>query len=403
VGAGIVGLTVAYELLVREPHLRVAILEKESAPGLHASSRNSGVIHSGIYYPKHTLKAKLSVQGAERMIAFARSENIAFNPCGKVILATSEEQLPTVAQLLRNAEENNIEALAMDEKQLLQIEPYAASAPGAIYVPKTAVIDSSAVVARLREKVTQRQGIFLFNSRVLGLRKPGLLETTRGLVHYSYCINCAGAYADVIAKTFGLASEYLLLPFKGIYWKLQSQIGYKVRGNIYPVPDLELPFLGVHFTRSMEGTVYVGPTAIPALGRENYRLFRGIKLHEFSEILPQLLSMWFHDSNNFRNLAYAEVRKYRKRNLLQEARKLVPSLTIGDIVPAEKVGIRPQLVNLRTKRLEMDYIVLEAENSLHVLNAVSPAFTSSFAFAEWIVNKVLGVERLQDPGSNLRC
>ena len=388
VGAGIVGLTVASELRARRPQARIAILEKESAAGLHASGRNSGVMHSGIYYGNDTLKAQVCASGARRMIEFARAEGIGLKQCGKVILATSDAQLPTVERLMKNARDSNIPAERIDHARLRELEPYAFAGPAAIFCPSTAVIDGPAVIKRLQEKLAQAGVAFLFDRAVNGPKGRGRLQTTRGLVDYGYLINCAGAYADQVAKAFGQAQDFALVPFKGIYWKLSQAANPKVRANIYPVPDISMPFLGVHLTRVISGDVYVGPTAIPALGRENYGLLEGINAGEALAIGYQLAEMYLRNEGNFRKLAYVELGKYRKRNFLAAARKLLPSLNAEDMIPTSKAGIRPQLVNTKTRKLEMDYILAQADDSLHVLNAISPAFTSSFAFAELIVDKV---------------
>ncbi|WP_089729182.1 L-2-hydroxyglutarate oxidase [Candidatus Thiosymbion oneisti] len=387
IGAGIVGLTVAAELRKRQPAARVAVLEKESDPGAHASGRNSGVMHSGIYYGSDTLKAKVCATGGRRMVEFARAEGIAVNPSGKVILATSEKQLPTIERLMRNARENEIPAERIDQQQLKALEPFAAPGAAAIYCPTTAVIDSSAILFRLKEKL-EHQGVrFLFGCKARGPLQRSKLNTTQGDVGYGFLFNCAGAYADTIAKQFGLAQEFALVPFKGIYWKLSLAANHKVRANIYPVPDIDMPFLGVHLTRVISGDVYVGPTAIPAFGRENYGWLQGINLAESLDIGYQIAGMYLNNEDNFRKLVHAEMSKYWKRNFLNAARKLVPSLLAKEMVPTKKAGIRPQLVNTKTSRLEMDYILTTTDDSLHVLNAISPAFTSAFAFAEVIVDR----------------
>ncbi len=387
VGAGIVGLTVANELLKRQPGARIAVLEKEAAPGLHASGRNSGVIHCGIYYGNDTIKAKVCASGARRMIEFAKREGIAHAQCGKVILATSDEQLPTVERLLRNARDNDIPAEKIDHQQLREIEPNAASeGPAAIYCPTTAVIDGLAVIRRLREQLEQRNVKFILNCHVKAPAGKGQLSTSQGTIHYGLLFNCAGAYADIVAKSYGLAGDYALVPFKGIYWKLSKKANPLVRANIYPVPDVSMPFLGVHLTRVISGDVYIGPTAIPAFGRENYGMLQGINFSESLGIGFQLAGMYLRNENNFRKLANVEMGKYRKGAFLSAARKLMPSLTTDDMVPTPKTGIRPQLINTKTRKLEMDYIVERTDDSVHVLNAISPAFTSGFSFAELIVD-----------------
>ncbi|WP_137938181.1 L-2-hydroxyglutarate oxidase [Chitinivorax sp. B] len=386
IGAGIVGLTVALELRQRYAHASIAVLEKEARPGMHASGRNSGVLHCGIYYGSDTLKAKVCARGAARMLEFARTEKIAFSQCGKVILATDDSQLPTVQKLLRNASENGIEAHLIDHHILREIEPYATDGPAAIHCPTTAVIDSVAVVKRLHEMLAAQNVQFLLDCVVRTIRPSGSLNTSLGDVHYGFLYNCAGAYADTIAKCFGQAEDYALVPFKGIYWKLNAAANPKIRANIYPVPDVTLPFLGVHLTRVISGEVYIGPTAIPAFGRENYDKLHGIQLNEAAAISRQLMSMYLRNDGNFRKLAHAEISKYWKHNFLSAARKLIPSLDARDMIATPKAGIRPQLINTRTRKLEMDYILARTPNTLHVLNAISPAFTSSLAFAELIVD-----------------
>lgn len=388
IGAGIVGLTVATELLKRQPTARLAVLEKEPALGAHASGRNSGVMHSGIYYGSDTLKAQLCARGGRKMVAFAREEGIAISCCGKVILATSEEQLPTIERLIGNARDNDIPAERIDSRQLKEIEPFAAPGPAAIYCPTTAVIDGAAVLDRLRERLAQRGARIFFNCAFQGPRGRGKIKTSLGDVGYGFLVNCAGAYADTVARAYGLAREYALVPFKGIYWRLGPQANPKVRANIYPVPDVSMPFLGIHLTRVISGDVYVGPTAIPALGRENYGVVRGARFAESAVIGYRLAGMYLRNENNFRKLVHVEMGKYNKTNFLVAARKLMPSLNAEDMVPTAKAGIRPQLVNTRTRKLEMDYILADTEDSLHVLNAISPAFTSSLAFAELIADKI---------------
>lgn len=386
VGAGIVGLTVAHELKTRFPNARIGILDKEATAGIHASGRNSGVLHSGIYYNSDTLKAKVCAAGAARMMDFAHEHGIPCSKSGKIIVATSEKDLPTVERLLHNATENGIRAWRIDEKELQEIEPYATRGPAAIYSPDTAVIDSRAVVNRLTV-LLERQGVqFLWRQGFKKIGGPGEIITEQEKLSYGYLFNCAGAYADVVAKNFGLADDYALVPFKGIYWKLRPEAEHLVRANIYPVPDIDLPFLGVHLTRVISGDVYVGPTAIPALGRENYGLIEGIRPLEAMSVGYRLAGMYLSNRHNFRYMAHLELSKYLKHNFVAAAQRLLPSITSEDMVPTTKAGIRPQLVNLREGKLEMDYIFQHTDRSTHVLNAISPAFTSSFAFAEMIVN-----------------
>lgn len=388
VGGGIVGLTVARELRKRYPAASIAILEKEAALGKHASGRNSGVLHSGIYYDSSTLKAKVCAEGARRMKAFAAEHGINCQHSGKVIIATSSQDLPVLERLLKNARENNIRAERMDEQGIHQIEPHAGIYKQGIYCPDTAVIESKSVLLKLREILTaERVEIFLsapVTSVEVATRK---VISPVGEFNYGYLFNCAGASADKLAKYYGLGLDYTLVPFKGIYYKLRPERAHLVHANIYPVPDINQPFLGVHLTRVTSGEVYAGPTAIPALGRENYGILQGAQLGESLRIGFEIARMYLVNHQNFRRLVHTELSKYRKKNFYSALSKLMPELTYDDLVPSDKVGIRPQLINVREKKLEMDYVIEKTDRSLHVLNAISPAFTSSFAFAELIVDK----------------
>jgi len=252
VGAGIVGLTVAFELKKRHKSSKIIILEKELQAGIHASGRNSGVLHSGIYYGSDTLKARVCSAGGESMMEFAKEEKIDYAQDGKVILATSEDQLSTIDKLLDNAKNNNIKAERIDQQQLKEIEPFAANGPAAIYCPTTAVIDSKKVVERLKEKLENDGVSFIFDAKAIKLIDDNSIETTKGVVGFGFLYNCAGAYADTVSNLFGLANEYALVPFKGIYWKLSDAANHRIKSSIYPVPDISLPFLGVHLTRVIE-------------------------------------------------------------------------------------------------------------------------------------------------------
>jgi len=388
VGAGIVGLTVAWELRKRHSLATITILEKESEVGLHASGRNSGVLHSGIYYGNDTLKAQVCSSGSKRMQEFADEYGIAYSKSGKVIIATSESDLLTINKLLKNAEDNNINAKRLNEKEIKEIEPYATPFQAGIYSPDTAVIDSKSVVKKLYDLLIGKGVNFEFNAPLLEQNeKQKVVTTSKEKISYGYLYNCAGANADRVAKLFGKGLEYTMIPFKGIYYKLHPKRDYLVNSNIYPVPDINLPFLGVHLTRVISGDVYVGPTAIPAFGRENYGILKGIELGEGLKISSELIKMYLKNKGNFRLLVHSEARKYLKPWFVKSAQKLMADVKAEDLISSDKVGIRPQLINTKTKSIEMDYILEQTENSLHVLNSISPAFTSSFAFAEWIVDK----------------
>lgn len=388
VGGGIIGLTVARELRKRYPAASIALLEKEATLGKHASGRNSGVLHSGIYYDSCTLKAKVCAEGARRMKAFAAEHGINCQHSGKVIVATSPQDLPVIDRLIRNAQESGIRVERLDEEGIRRIEPHAGVYQQGIHCPDTAVIDSNAVILKLHELLTAAGVKIFFHAPVVSIDVAARkVITPAGEFSYGYLFNCAGASADKVARHYGLGLDYTLVPFKGIYFKLRLERAYLVNANIYPVPDINQPFLGVHLTRVASGEVYAGPTAIPALGRENYGILQGAQLGESLRVGFEISRMYLANHQNFRQLVHTELGKYRKKNFFAAVRKLMPELTCDDLVPSDKVGIRPQLINVREKKLEMDYVIERSADSLHVLNAISPAFTSSLAFAEWLVDQ----------------
>jgi L-2-hydroxyglutarate oxidase LhgO len=289
---------------------------------------------------------------------------------------------------LVNAVENNINAELLNESQIKDIEPYANPYRFGIFSPDTAVIDSNAVVEKLFLLLKDKQVEFKFSSSLLGLGGEKQIITTQNeKISYGYIYNCAGAHADRVAKLFGKGLDYTMIPFKGNYYKLHPSKNHLVNSNIYPVPNINLPFLGVHFTKVISGDVYVGPTAIPAFGRENYGILEGLKLREAAKISSELLGMYLNNAENFRMLVHSEIKNNAKPWFLKSAQKLVAGLQSKDLILSNKVGIRPQLVNTETKSIELDYIIEQTENSMHILNSISPAFTSSFAFSEWIVDQ----------------
>ncbi|MEW6573564.1 MAG: L-2-hydroxyglutarate oxidase, partial [Bacillota bacterium] len=366
----------------------IVIIEKEKAPGKHASGRNSGVLHAGIYYSQGTFKARFTVEGNRLMKDFCREKGLPLLASGKVIVAKNESEVPGIMELERRARANGVEVKIVDVKELKEIEPYAYTCEKALYSPNTAVIEPKRVLKSLEEELlSSRKVKILYETGFTGLRRCGTVVTSRGEISFSKMVNAAGAYSETVAHAFGLGHEYRIIPFKGTYKTLRPEKKGLVKSNIYPVPDLSNPFLGVHFTRGVDGVVTIGPTAFPALGRENYGLLRGIGTESIS-ILCRDATLFF-SNRNFRDTALGEIRKYSKNAFYKEAKSLVPSLEKADILPCNKVGIRPQLIDWRTRRLVLDYVVIKDGDTVHVLNAVSPGFTSAMSFARYVVNKLL--------------
>lgn len=388
VGAGVVGLSVAREWKRRHPESRIVILEKEPGPGYHASGRNSGVLHSGVYYASDSLKAKVCAEGAQEMADYCEERGLPIRKVGKVILPVlpgDDAQLETLRQ---RARDNGATVQWIDASELAQIEPFARSATGnALYVPDVRVLDPKAVVARLAQDLTEAGVEIRFGEEVTGVDLARRSARTRGgSLSFGHLVNAAGLHADRLARACGVGQRYTILPFKGLYYQLSPDADLRINGLIYPVPDLRYPFLGVHFTPKVDGGVFVGPTALPALGRENYRGLTGMKLGESGRILWHLAGQYWKNPQGFRGLVHLEGRKVFRSYFALAARQLVPALKTRDLLASEKVGIRAQLFDLESERLVMDFLLEKGEHSTHVLNAISPAFTSAFSFSRMVAD-----------------
>ena len=388
IGAGIIGLGVARSLRRRFPGSSITLIEKESAPGMHASGRNSGVLHAGFYYTADSLKARFTREGNARMQAFCRTHGIAVNTCGKVVVARDANELETLFELQKRAQTNGVEAYLIDEDELRRIEPNARTFSRALYSPTTATVDPKAVVAALAKDVSNEGVKLVFGTGFLRRVSPHTVETNRGTIDAGVVINCAGLYADRVARAFGFGRDYTIVPFKGIYLTYDGDVP-PVRTNVYPVPKLSNPFLGVHYTVTADGTVKIGPTAIPAFWRENYRGFSRFNAAETAEILRWEAELFLKNRFSFRTLAFEEFRKYDKSYLQSLARGMVRNADVSYFRTWSTPGIRAQLLHRRTLELVQDFIVEGDADSVHVLNAVSPAFTCSFPFADWIVERYL--------------
>ena len=386
-GGGIVGLTIAREL-VRQGYKNIIIMEKEDSLGKHASGRNSGVLHAGIYYKPDSLKARSCLNGNYLMKQYCREKGVKILEKGKVIVAKNEEEIITLKELYERASQNGAKVELIDERQLAEIEPYAKTHEIALYSYYTAVVNPLDVINCLyNDLLSSRKVKILFKTEFKGLKCNNVVQTNNDEIIFGTFINASGTYSDRVAHIFGAGINYRLVPFKGIYKKLRRERSNMVNGNIYPVPSLKNPFLGVHFTKSVSGDVYVGPTAIPSLGRENYGLFSGIDVEAIGFCTRE--AILFLLNQEFREVASSEIKKLFYKNIFADARKLVKDLNVDDLIPSHKVGIRPQLIDWRKKELIMDYMIIKDENSIHILNATSPAFTSSMDFAGFVVNKYL--------------
>jgi L-2-hydroxyglutarate oxidase LhgO len=387
VGAGILGLATARELLARRPGTRLAVLDKERSIGAHQTGRASGVVHRGVYYAPGSLKARLCVSGAERLLAYCDERGIPVLRCGKVVVATTDEERPRLAELHRRSLANGVPRVELiGAERLRELEPHAAGV-AALHSPETAVVDFTRVAEAYAGDVRAAGGELLLGHGIVGLsRRAGVtaIETSGGDVEAERVVVCAGVYADRLASLSGAPVEPRIVPFRGDYLVLRPERRHLVRGLIYPVPDPAFPFLGIHTTVRTDGEVLLGPNAVLAFAREGYRR-RDVSLRDVRETLR---------SHGFRRLARRHwrtgtgelVRDLSTRRFVAAARTLLPELEVGDVLPGP-AGIRAQALAADGTLLD-DFVFHEADGVVHVRNAPSPGATSSLAIAEVIADRV---------------
>lgn len=387
VGGGVVGLSVAREIAEREPRAKIALIEKEPFLGAHASGRNSGVLHSGIYDTADSLKARLTKDGNAALSAWCDAKQIPVRRCGKLIVARRESEHPMLDELLRRGAANGVAVEDLPESEARKIEPRAKTAGRALFVPSTASVDPRRVIDGLESDCRERRVAIATSTCYLGIGPGDLVRTSAGSRSAGFVVNCAGLYADRVARDFGFSRRYRILPFKGLYLEAPEPAG-SLRCHVYPVPAATNPFLGVHATVKADGRWKIGPTAIPAFWRENYSGFANFDAGELVEIAAREISLLFGSRFDFRRLAWEELRKQSKKRIVALATKLVarigtPGWTWG--VP----GIRAQLVDVESRTLVGDFVLEGDDRSLHVLNAVSPAFTCCLTFAKIVADRAI--------------
>jgi L-2-hydroxyglutarate oxidase len=387
VGGGIIGVSVAREIKQRFPEAKITLLEKEASLGLHASGRNSGVIHAGFYYSADSLKAKLTRAGNQAMIAYCEAKGIPVNRCGKLVVAREQGELAQLDELLRRGEANQVPLQSVSEAEAREIEPRAKTFQRAIFSPTTASADPRRVIEAM-QKDAIAEGIQIVAGAPYLRRRNGSIETGQGTITAGHVVNAAGLYADKIALDFGFSERYRILPFKGLYLYSNEAPG-ALRTNIYPVPDLRNPFLGVHFTVRDDGQVKIGPTAIPAFWREQYRRFDNFKFGEFIEVLFREAGLMLSSTFDFKKLAVEEIQKYSRPRLVALASQLAHGVRGEDYTRWGEPGIRAQLLDIKARKLEMDFVVEGDEHSTHLLNAVSPGWTCSIPFASYVVDRLV--------------
>jgi len=388
IGGGIIGISIARELKSRYPDSSVCILEKENKCGLHASGRNSGVLHAGFYYTADSFKARFTREGNQRLTEYCDAKNIKLNKCGKLVVAQNESELPWLDELMNRASKNSVPLESVtEEEEGRAIEPRVKIYQKALFSPTTSSVNPKELVESLLSDAI-REGVQIkSNSRYLGRAGKRSIQTSDGAYEAKYLINVAGLYADKIGRDFGFSRDHRILPFKGLYLYSDEPPG-ALKTHIYPVPDLANPFLGVHFTVTTDGKTKLGPTAIPAFWREQYEGWGNFNLNEFSEIIRRQAGLFLTSNFDFKALAIREFQKYSKPKLVSLASTLAEGVDIKHYRRWGPPGIRAQLLNIRTKTLEMDFVMEGDDQSMHILNAVSPGFTCALPFADYVCDQI---------------
>jgi L-2-hydroxyglutarate oxidase len=389
IGGGIVGLAVAREITRRFPRLGLAVLEKEARVGAHQSGHNSGVIHSGVYYKPGSMKARTCVPGAAAMVEFCREHGVKYDICGKVIVATSVEEVARLRDLLERGRANGVEGLRMlSPEELREIEPHATGV-AALHVPTTGVTDYAKVCEKYAELIAAQGGTVKTSTKVMGLRADEngtILESCGGAISAGVVINCAGLFSDRISRMAGERPEVQIVPFRGEYYDLVPERAGLVRALIYPVPDPRFPFLGVHFTRRIHGGVDAGPNAIFAFKREGYRA-RDFSLRDTAESL-MFPGFWRVAAKHWRMGKDEARRSVNKASFVAGLQRLVPEVRAEDLVPGGS-GVRAQAIH-RSGALVDDFQFSQTKRMLHLYNVPSPAATASIAIGKTVVEMAAG-------------
>ena len=388
IGAGIVGLATGLQFTSRFPSLSIAILDKEEKVATHQSGHNSGVIHSGIYYKPGSLKARLCRDGARAMFEFCELHEIPYEICGKLILATKEEELPRLEALYRRGEENGLKGLQMlGAEGIASYEPCAAGIR-AIHVPDTGIVDFANVTRKYAELIAAHGGEIYLSHEVSGLRKSTgftVIETNRGTYEAKLVINCAGLHSDRISRMAGARLDLTIVPFRGEYYNLAPASEHRIQRLLYPVPDPQFPFLGVHFTRRITGEIEAGPNAVLAFKREGYEKtsFRLADVKEFATF-P---GFWMMAAKHWQMSMNEYQRSWSKAMFLRDLQRLMPDLKSEELVSGGS-GVRAQALD-RSGRLIDDFRFVHTAGMVHVCNAPSPAATASLLIGSHVVDEAV--------------
>ena len=386
VGGGIVGLATAYQYALKRPDDRIVLFEKEKAVGLHQTGHNSGVLHSGIYYKPGSLKAVNCREGKRSMVEFCQQHSIAHEICGKVIVATCDEEIQRLEAILERGQANDVACELVGPERLAELEPHAAGVKG-IHVPETGIVNYRKVAEKLSELVSAAGGEVILDSGVRSIERSSgemVVESPNAIVQAKWLVNCTGLQCDRVARKAGLKPEAKVVPFRGEYYDLKPEAEHLCKNLIYPVPDPKFPFLGVHFTRMIDGGVECGPNAVLAFAREGYRK-RDINLGDLFESLSY--SGFLRLAGKHWRMGSGEMwRSFSKSAFVRALQKLLPEIR-GEQLVAARAGVRAQAVRPDGSLVD-DFLIQQGEQVIHVGNAPSPAATSSLNIGKTIVELV---------------
>jgi L-2-hydroxyglutarate oxidase len=386
IGGGIVGLSVAWALLEKKPQARLAVLEKEDDWARHQTGRNSGVMHSGIYYKPGSLKATLCREGNRRLREFCDLHGIRYEICGKVIVATTAAELPRLQNLYERGLANGLAVRKLNAAEVKEIEPHVSCLEG-VHVPSTGIVNYGSVCRKLAELIEARGGELRLGAKVHGIRTQGseaILETSKDTLTSRWIINCAGLHSDRVTRLAGANPGARIVPFRGEYYELRPERRHLVRNLIYPVPDPQFPFLGVHFTRMVDGSVHAGPNAVLSLKREGYHR-TSFNLRDFVETMtyPGFCRL----AAKHMKMGMGEMyRSFNKAAFVRSLQALIPEIRGEDLIPGE-AGVRAQALRPDGGLVD-DFLIIRGANAVHVCNAPSPAATASFEIGRTIVEQL---------------
>ncbi|MGO4887538.1 L-2-hydroxyglutarate oxidase [Anaerobacillus sp. MEB173] len=387
IGGGIVGLSTGMAILKGNPDSRIIIIEKEKELAMHQTGHNSGVIHSGIYYKPGSLKAKLAKQGNEEIISFCKQYGIQYEQCGKVIVATKSDELPLLETLFQRGVQNQLSIEKLTSEQIKEIEPYVEGLAG-IRVPSTGIVNFKQVAKMFAQIIQENGGDILCFTEVQNIEEYAWgveVETSHGSVQAKKIINCAGLHSDRVAKMAKILTDVKVVPFRGEYFELVEEKRHLVKNLIYPVPNPEFPFLGVHFSRMIDGRVLIGPNAVLSLKREGYKKV-DFEMKDFLEIIGYQ-GFWNVARSNIKEGMKELTRSFSKKILVKELNRFIPQINEADLIPAQ-AGVRAQALEYNGKMVD-DFYLIKTNRAIHVCNAPSPAATASIEIGRHIAKQII--------------